>query len=122
MTLLPFQTLYFEDLSLGMTETYRKSGADPNMGSKLYATFCAAGLSPQLFATNRIESGPNSIAYGFAAETLRSLLPAAERYGVTTAAEVQIDTLAARLREAALAGNHCIFMPRVVGSWATVPG
>lgn len=24
MTLLPFQTLYFEDLSLGMTETYRK--------------------------------------------------------------------------------------------------
>ena len=24
MTLLPFQTLYFEDLSVGMTETYRK--------------------------------------------------------------------------------------------------
>ena len=25
MTLLPFQTLYFEDLSLGMTETYAKT-------------------------------------------------------------------------------------------------
>ena len=25
MTLLPFQTLYFEDLSLGMTETYSKT-------------------------------------------------------------------------------------------------
>ena len=25
MTFLPFQTLYFEDLSLGMTETYPKT-------------------------------------------------------------------------------------------------
>lgn len=105
-----------------MSDTYRKVGADPNMGSKLHATFCDAGLSPHLFATCRIESGPDSIAYDFAAETLRSLLPAAERHGIATAGEVEVDTLAARLRELALAGNHCIFMPRVIGSWATVPG
>lgn len=104
-----------------MIATYRSVGTDPNMGSKLYATFRAAGLTPRLFGTCRIESGPDSIAYEFTAETLRSLLPAMERYGIASPDEVGLDTVAARLREAALAGDHCIFMPRLIGAWATTP-
>jgi len=102
-----------------MAATYRKAGAEPNMGSKLYAAFRAAGLAPRLFGSCRVESGPDSVAYDFAAETLRSLLPAMQRHGITTAHDVQIDTVAARLREAALAGDHCILMPRLIGAWAT---
>ena len=104
-----------------MVTAYRKVGAEPNQGSRLYATFRAAGLTPRLFGTCRIESGPDSIAYDFAAETLRSLLPAIEQYGIATAQEVGIDTVAARLREASVAGDHCIFMPRLIGGWATTP-
>jgi ubiquinone/menaquinone biosynthesis C-methylase UbiE len=104
-----------------MMATYRRVRADPNMGSKLYATFRAAGLTPSLFGSCRVESGPDSIAYDFAAETLRSMLPATVRYGIASAEQVGVDTLAARLREAALAGDHCIFMPRLVGAWATKP-
>jgi ubiquinone/menaquinone biosynthesis C-methylase UbiE len=102
-----------------ITETYRHVGAEPNMGRKLYAAFRAAGLTPRLSGATRIESGPNSIVFTFAAQTLYSLLPTMERLGVATAADVGIETLADRLRAEALAGDHCVFMPRLIGAWAT---
>jgi hypothetical protein len=105
-----------------ITATYRHVGVEPNMGSALYATFRAAGLSPELTATARIQSGPRSAAYGFAAQTVASLVPAMEKFGVATPAEIGIDTLAARLRDAAVAGDHVIFLPRLVGAWAKVGG
>jgi ubiquinone/menaquinone biosynthesis C-methylase UbiE len=104
-----------------ITATYRHVGVEPNMGSALYATFRAAGLTPRLAATTRIESGPQSAAYGFATQTIASLVPAMEKFAVAGPAEIGIDTLAARLRDASLAGDHCIFLPRLVGAWATVP-
>jgi len=104
-----------------ITETYRRVGVDPNMGSGLYATFRAAGLDPHLTGTCRVESGPGSIAYAFTAQTLASLVPTMEKLGVATAAEIGIDTLTDRLRAAAVAGDHCIFMPRLIGAWANTP-
>jgi len=101
-----------------ITTTYRRVGVEPNMGSRLYAAFHAAGLDPRLAATARIESGPDSIAYGFAAQTIMSLVPTMEKLGIASAAEIDVDTLAARLRDAAVAGDHCIFMPRLIGAWA----
>jgi ubiquinone/menaquinone biosynthesis C-methylase UbiE len=101
--------------------TYRRVGVEPNMGSKLYATFRSAGFTPRLTGTIRIESGPDSIAYQFAAQTLVSLLPAMEKHGIATATEIGIDTLAERLRAAATAGDHCILMPRLIGAWASKP-
>ena len=101
-----------------ITETYRRVGAEPDMGRKLYQAFRASGLTPRLSGATRIESGPNSIVYSFAAQTLISLLPTMERLGIATAADVGIDTLAERLRTAATAGDHCIMMPRLVGAWA----
>jgi hypothetical protein len=89
------------------------------MGSQLYRTFRAAGFNPRLNGTTRIENGPDSVAYLFAAQTLASLLPAIEQFGIATADEIGIDTLADRLRAEAIAGDHCIFMPRLIGAWAT---
>jgi hypothetical protein len=43
-----------------------------------------------------------------------------EAYSVATAADVDLDTLAERLHRAAVSGDHCIFMPRLVGAWARV--
>jgi len=102
-----------------ITTTYRQVGAEPNMGSRLYATFRQSGLMPRLSGLTRIESGPTSIVYPFAAQTLFSLLPAMERLGIASAADVGIDTLAERLRAAAIDGDHCILMPRLIGAWAT---
>jgi SAM-dependent methyltransferase len=105
-----------------ITATYRRVGVEPNMGSNLYAAFRAAGLDPRLAATQHIESGADSIAYAFTAQTLLSLVPTMEKLGIASAAEVDVDTLTARLRDAAVAGDHCIFMPRLVGAWAKMAG
>jgi ubiquinone/menaquinone biosynthesis C-methylase UbiE len=101
-------------------ETYRRVGIEPNMGSKLFAALRGAGLTPHLTGSCRIESGPDAVAYDYAAETLRSLIPRMEELGIASAEEVAIDTLAARLRKAACDGDHCIYLPFLIGAWARV--
>jgi SAM-dependent methyltransferase len=102
-----------------ITATYRRVGVEPNMGSELYATFRAAGLMPDMSGMTRITSARDAVVFAFAAQTLASLLPKMEELGIATAAEIGIDTLADRLRGEAVAGDHCIMMPRLVGAWAT---
>jgi len=51
----------------------------------------------------------------------RTLLPAMEKYGVATAAEVGIETLAARLREDATRRGGVVVVPPLVGAWARKP-
>jgi hypothetical protein len=53
---------------------------------------------------------------------LRSLLPTIERNGVATAAEIEIDTLADRLRKDAISREAVVFTPRLVGAWASLTG
>jgi ubiquinone/menaquinone biosynthesis C-methylase UbiE len=104
-----------------IVETYRKVGVEPDMGSRQYAAFRAAGFQPRLIGTTRIESGPESIVYKFTAQTLVSLLPAMEEHGIATSDEIGIDTLAERLCAEAVAGDHCIMLPRLIAAWATKP-
>ena len=121
------QTMALPDLPLldkclaWITATYESIGADPDMGSHLFGAFRSAGLIAELHGITRIEGGPDAVAYDFAAETIRSLLPYMEQFGVATAEEIGLDTLAERLRRDAVAGNNCIFLPRLVGAWARVP-
>lgn len=103
-----------------ITTTYRRVGAEPNMGSELYAAYRAAGLKPALAGMTRIASSDDMIIFGFAAQTLASLLPKIEELGVATADEVDVGTIAPRLNAAAMAGDHCLLMPRLVGAWAEV--
>jgi len=105
--------------------TFERSGFEVDMGTKLSATYLRAGLpAPQMIAAARVEAGADSPVYEFLAATLRSLLPVAERLGVVTAVEVDIDTLAERLRREAVEHNSCIMPPTLIGAWTrtTVPG
>ena len=66
--------------------------------------------------------GTDPLAHPFLVEVMRTILPLAEKRGVTTGAEVQIDTLLDRLNaESNGSGAHWIpaFM---VGAWGRVPG
>jgi hypothetical protein len=90
-----------------------------DMGGKLFATFVAAGLPmPQMIAAARIDGGLHSPVYDYLAGVLRSLLPVLERAGIATAADVQIDDMAERLRKEAVAQDACIMLPPLVGAWA----
>lgn len=58
-----------------------------------------------------------SSGYEDMVKVLRSLLPLIERSGIAKAAEIDIDTLAARLRDDAVANHRVTFLSRVVGAW-----
>jgi SAM-dependent methyltransferase len=105
-----------------LLEGFAAGGADLDMGTRLYPTFLRAGLPPpDMVAMQPVIGGPTSQGYADLAQGVRTLLPVIERRGIATAAEIEVDTLAERLRAAALAGDRVIFMSRLIGAWAKVP-
>jgi ubiquinone/menaquinone biosynthesis C-methylase UbiE len=98
---------------------FTSAGVELDTGSNLYATFLQAGLPcPQMACAQLVHCGPEATGYEEAAQVLHSLLPTLERNRVATAAEIEIDTLANRLREDAIARHAVMFAPRFVGAWA----
>ncbi len=106
-----------------IAETFRRGGVAYDIGSKLYHLFRQAGLP-----------GPNlqqhvSVCGGAAvrplcehsAEMVRSLLPRIEAFGIVSAEQVQVDSLADRLeRDSCAAESQITYMPNVA-AW-TIQG
>jgi SAM-dependent methyltransferase len=93
-------------------QTFARAGIDYRTGLKLARIYRDAGLpAPETLQGARVESGPDSPVYAYVAQVTRTLLPLMERTGVATAAEVEVDTLAARLREQVLAADATV-VPR----------
>ena len=109
----------FAQLRRWIMDGFKSAGVELDSGSKLYATFLQAGLPcPQMVCAQLVHCGPEASGYEQATQVLRSLLPTLERNRVATAAEIEIDTLANRLREDAIARHAVMFAPRLVGAWA----
>jgi len=102
-----------------IVDLYRRIGAEPNMGSRLYGAFRAAGLVPQLRGSCRVEAGPSARVPDYLAETIRTIMPTLGELGIAHNADIDIDTLSDRLREASLAGDQCFIFPRLVGAWVS---
>lgn len=65
--------------------------------------------------------GPDFGGYRLAETTLRSLLPAIEAAGSATAAQVDVDTLADRIRDQVIAADATITTVSLVAAWTRVP-
>jgi ubiquinone/menaquinone biosynthesis C-methylase UbiE len=97
---------------------FAAGGSDPQVGFKLPQLFARAGLPrPHLQFNTYMGSGPEFRGYEFAAATLRSLLPMIERSGIATVAEIDIDTLADRLRAEATAADATIATVSLIAAW-----
>lgn len=102
--------------------TLERAGVETEMGFKLRRAFLEAGLpEPRMELYAPVGGGPRWGGYEFAAETLRSLLPLAERFGIATAEEVDIATLADRLREDLVGSGGVGKPPEMVSAWARKP-
>ncbi len=62
--------------------------------------------------------GADSPFYEWIAETLRSLLPRLEALGLAPAADLDVDTLAVRLRDEAVSHLGCVVGPPLIGAFA----
>jgi SAM-dependent methyltransferase len=99
--------------------TLSATGARIELGLELYSVFLAAGLpGPLMRIDAKIAGGPGSPVYEVVTEVTRSLLPAMEKLQVATAAEVDITTLAERLRREVVAAKGVVVSPALVGAWS----
>jgi SAM-dependent methyltransferase len=96
-----------------------RANAVPRMGLSLYPTFIAAGLpAPELRLECAVGGGDKAWAW---ANVMLGVLPLLERFGITTAAELQPDTLAERLQDELRAANGIVISPPMIGAWARLP-
>ncbi len=94
------------------------AGVERHMGYRYRPLFLAAGLSePELRMDTMLGGGPDFAGYHVFAETFRSLLPVMERFGVATAAEFEIDTLAERIRDEIVANDAVMSFPPQAVAW-----
>ncbi len=102
--------------------TFQRAGVETEMGSRLFATYRAAGLPPpDLVSAARTVGGECPELCAWLAGTVGSLLPLTEKLGVATRAEVQVETLANRLQAAIIEGGGVVHTPIFVGAWARTP-
>jgi len=94
----------------------------PNMGTQLFHLMQEAGLQPpECRAECAMDGGPYSPFYEWIAETVRTLLPHMEKLAIATAAEVDIETLAGRMRTEALEKRGASMSPMMIGAFARKP-
>jgi hypothetical protein len=103
-------------------ELFTRGTPHPNIGMRLFQLLREAGLpNPVCRGDCVIDGGPESLFYEWLAETVRSVLPRLEALGIATAAQWDVDTLAARLRDETTANGGCFGAPMMVGAFARKP-
>ena len=108
----------FEQVGEWIKEPFRREGLDIQFGLSLYRVFLDAGLPPpQIHCQSFLGSGPDWPWYDVMAGRVGSVLPLLLKYGLVTAEEVEISTLAQRLREAAGAGAGVVMAPDLISAW-----
>jgi ubiquinone/menaquinone biosynthesis C-methylase UbiE len=112
----------FKDCGRWVSEALRHSGARIDMGMRLYATYRDAGFVKTATEVTHLSGcGCTREMADFFAETIRSILPKIIQYGITTAEEVQIDTLADRMHAAGRATDPQWVGTRYISAWARKP-
>jgi len=99
-------------------EIYRRDDVTSDTGALLFDIYDSFGLKPSMEAVARVEGGADADVYEYLAETIRSLLPRIVANGVATEQEIDVDSLAERVRCASIEARSCWFYPRMVGAWA----
>jgi hypothetical protein len=97
----------------------RLTGTERLMGYKLRRAFLDAGLpEPEMELHSAIGGGPDWPGYEVLAGSIRSVLPLIVKLGIATEEEVQIDTLARRLRAETIEADRVVKAPDIVSAHA----
>lgn len=106
-------------------EALNRGGVDVYTARKLHQIFIDAGLDAPSMHGEIVLGGSEAFLQGylmsFLAECVRSLLPIILREGIATEDEVDIDTLARRMFDEAIAANAVILSAHYVGAWTRKP-
>lgn len=95
-----------------IVDVFKHSGAHLDQGIGLYRTFVDTGLPPpEMHLQSPIGAEGKWVGYRYMATIFQSLLPLIEKYGIASVEEVDIATLAERLRAEVLLAKRPFFLP-----------
>jgi SAM-dependent methyltransferase len=118
---LPAASAYDRHISL-IKQTLNATGARTQMGLEMYSVFLAAGLpGPSMRLDAVIGGGPDCPVYELVSEVVRSLLPVMDELKIADATEIDISSLAQRMRDEVVANNGVVVGPGLIGSWSQKP-
>ena len=114
-------TPLWTQMRLWFLAVLERANAAARMGLSLYPTFIAAGLPlPEMRLECAVAGGDRPLAWAWA-NVMRGVLPLMERFGITTAVELEPDTLAERLQDELRAAHGVVISPPMIGAWARLP-
>ena len=100
-------------------ETFTRAGTRVRVGRELLTVFTNAGLPvPRVREETLIGGGPEFAGYSWLAGVAGSLAPLMERFGIATASDLGIDTLADRLQEDTVRRQSLVWSPPFIGAFA----
>lgn len=101
---------------------FERSGAHLGMGMDLYRTFVKAGLPEPSLHFETPMGGPDDWpGFEYLANSFRSLVPLMEAYGIATAEDVGIDTLAERIRAEVATSKRPLLLPPHITAYTSLP-
>lgn len=105
-----------------LADVFRLLGTEANMAVRLYQAFVGAGLpTPTMRMQTFIGGGAGAGDFVHAfAELTEPVIPAMERLGVATAAEIGIETLAERMLREVISNDSVIIGRSEIGAWSRV--
>lgn len=114
-------SLIFEQCLHWIAAVFSATGTDSRMGVKLYSAFVKAGIpAPSMSLDAGIWGGEDNPAALMVTEVIRTLLPALEKFGITTAAQVEIGSLQTRIQQEIVAKGGVAISPLLIGAWSRV--
>lgn len=107
------------DQALGwVSGAFARAGANPAIGTRLAPLLAQAGLAEvQGFGVQGYSAGDDPRGPALLTAVVRSLVPQIVACGLATPAQIGIDTLEQRLREAIVAAGAVVVLPTLVGAW-----
>jgi hypothetical protein len=101
------------------TDVWRRAGGNVHAGMQLPAMFREAGLpAPQMRYEASIGADRDWPGFQMRADDVRTFIPLARQFGIVTEEEIDMETLAERLREETVRHGGAARLPVVVSAWA----
>ncbi len=117
--LLHPDTPLMNQLITWICSVFESSGAHLDLGIGLYRVFVEAGLpEPTMQFEAPIGAAATWEGYQYMATIFESLLPLLEKYGLATAEQVDVETLADRIRQEVTVAKRPFFLPLHVSAYA----
>ena len=101
---------------------FERSGAHLGMGMDLYKAFVEAGLpEPNLYFETPMGGPEDWPGFEYLANSFRSLVPLMEAYGIAAAEDIDIDTLAERIRAEVVTSKRPLLLPPHITAYTSLP-